>query len=63
MHDLKGPYLLYLGHEDNPLAIKTSRGIAQWRPEMCIGEHGSPLSLGLPKMHPAEAVERGAMTF
>ncbi len=63
MHDLEGPYLLYLGHEDNPLAIKTSRGIAQWRPEMCIGEHGSPLSLGLPKMRPAEAVERGARTF
>ncbi|SIO20244.1 Uncharacterized conserved protein, NAD-dependent epimerase/dehydratase family [Parasphingorhabdus marina DSM 22363] len=63
MHDLQGPYLLFLGHEDNPLAIKTSRGIAQWRPEICIGEHGNPLTLGLPKMRPEEAAQHGAKTF
>lgn len=63
MHDLKGPYLLFLGHEDKSLAIKTSRGIAQWRPELCVGEHGSPLTLDLPKMRPAEAAAKGARTF
>ncbi|MEO9469909.1 N-acetyltransferase DgcN [Parasphingorhabdus sp.] len=63
MFDLKTPYLLFLGHEANPLAIKTSRGIAQWRPDLCIGENGSQLTLDLPKFNPREAAEKGARTF
>tara|TARA_R110002096_G_scaffold166630_4_gene335967 strand:- start:447 stop:1463 length:1017 start_codon:yes stop_codon:yes gene_type:complete len=63
MHDLKSPYLLFLGFGDNPLAIKTSRGLAQWRPDICIGETGSPLSLGLQKMTPFEGAQAGAKTF
>lgn len=63
MYDLNSPYLLFLGHESNPLAIKTSRGIAQWRPDLCIGEHGSELTLDLPKLNPGEAAEKGARTF
>ncbi len=60
---LETPYLLYLGRTDSPLAIKTSRGIAQWRPQQCIGEFGGNLSLGLPKMSPHEAAKAGARTF
>jgi len=63
MYNLKTPYLLFLGHDDNPLAIKISRGIAQWRPDQCVGEYGRQLTLGLPKMSPQEAVKQGAKTF
>ncbi|MEP2988274.1 MAG: DUF1611 domain-containing protein [Parasphingorhabdus sp.] len=63
MYKIKTPYLLYLGQGDNPLTIKTSRGIAHWRPELCVGEMGSPLTLGLPKMSATEAVRNGAKTF
>ncbi|MEZ5758715.1 MAG: DUF1611 domain-containing protein [Emcibacteraceae bacterium] len=63
---LKAPYLLFLGCGDNELSIKTSRGIAVWNPEVCLGEiagGNSPLTLGLPKMSVKEAAEKGAKTF
>ncbi len=63
MRNLTGPYLLYLGNGDNPLEIKTSRGIAQWRPDLCVGEYGTRLTLDLPQMTPAEAAAKGAKTF
>tara|TARA_R110002096_G_scaffold37759_4_gene104665 strand:- start:316 stop:1317 length:1002 start_codon:yes stop_codon:yes gene_type:complete len=63
MHQVKSPYLLFLGHTDNPLAIKTSRGIAQWCPDKCVGETHGNLSVGLQKMTPTEAVSAGAKTF
>ena len=63
MPELKTPYLLYLGTSDNPLSIKISRGLAEWRPEYCVGETGGKLTLGLRKMSPAEAVAAGAKTF
>jgi len=63
MNALKSPYLLFLGQGDNPLAIKTSRGLAQWRPDLCVGETGAPLSLGLKKMTPTEGAKAGAKTF
>ena len=64
MQLLKSPYLLFLGHSDNPLAIKTSRGLAEWRPDLCIGEiSGSSLSLGLKRMTPHESVREGAKTL
>ncbi|NQZ27874.1 MAG: DUF1611 domain-containing protein [Colwellia sp.] len=60
------PYLLYLGDANKPLAIKTSRGIAQWRPELCLGEYahaGNPLTLYLARLTPKEAKSLGAKTF
>ena len=63
VYDIKTPYLLYLGHGENPLTIKTSRGIADWRPDLCVGEIGGPLTLGLPKMTAIEAVHNGAATM
>lgn len=63
---IKAPYLLYLGSTVDPLAIKTSRGIAMFRPEDAIGEfvrEGGPLSLGLPQMGFAEAAAAGARTL
>jgi uncharacterized NAD-dependent epimerase/dehydratase family protein len=60
------PYLLYLGNASDELAIKTSRGIAVWRPNDCVGEHrGSEtqLTLGLPHLGFAEAASKGARTM
>jgi uncharacterized NAD-dependent epimerase/dehydratase family protein len=63
---IPAPYLLYLGHSADPLAIKTSRGVAMFRPEDCVGEFrhdDCPLTLGLPRMSMAEAVAAGARTL
>ena len=60
------PYLLYLGNSSDPVAIKTSRGIAVFRPEICVGEFrhdDCPLTLDLPRLGFAEAVEKGARTL
>ncbi len=64
--DFKAPYLLFLGCEDSPLAIKMSRGLAQWRPEVCIGEIADPscdLTLGLKQLSIDAAVASGAQSF
>lgn len=60
------PYLLYLGNPKDELSVKTSRGVAVWRPELCVGEYrsgGSPITLGLPHLDFADAVEKGARTL
>ncbi len=63
MLSIERPYLLFLGNSADALAPKTSRGIAEWRPDLCVGEYGDPLTLGLPKMSPAQAAAAGAKTF
>ena len=63
---IKAPYLLFLGNENLPLSIKMSRGIAQWRPELCVGETSAPscnLSVGLKKLSMDAAVAAGARTL
>ena len=60
------PYLLYLGSVTDPLSIKTSRGIAMFRPDDCVAEYareGAGLTLDLPRMTMAEAVAAGARTM
>ena len=60
------PYLLYLGAAKDELSIKTSRGVAFWRPKLCVGEHqrlGCEVTLGLPRLGFAEAVAKGARTL
>jgi uncharacterized NAD-dependent epimerase/dehydratase family protein len=60
------PFLLYLGDSQDELSVKTSRGVADWRPELCVGEHRGPrctLTLGLPHLDFAEAVAKGAKTL
>jgi uncharacterized NAD-dependent epimerase/dehydratase family protein len=59
------PLLLYLGHNADPMGIKTSRGLAIFAPEKCIGEFrhdDCPLTLGLPRMTMVEGVAAGART-
>ena len=63
---IPGPYLLYLGHSSDPVAVKTSRGLATFRREDCVGEFrhdDCPLSLGLPRLTMVGGVEAGARTL
>src|SRR3954470_20760677 len=63
---IPAPFLLYLGHSADPLAIKTSRGVAMFRSEDCVGEFrhdDSPLTLGLQRLGMKEAVAAGARTL
>lgn len=63
---IASPYLLYLGNVSDELSVKTSRGLAVFRPEECVGEfrHDTcELTLGLPRMSFAEAASAGARTL
>ena len=63
---IASPYLLSLGHVNDEVGIKTSRGLAVFRPDDCVGEFrhdDCELSLGLPRMGFAEAVAAGARTL
>lgn len=63
---IPAPFLLYLGHNADPLSIKTSRGVAMFRREDCVGEFrhdDCPQTLGLPRLGMREAVAAGARTL
>ena len=60
---LPQPYLLFLGDTVEAGFAKTAFGLRDWAPQLCVGEFGLPNSrvdLGLPKLTPAEAADRGA---
>ncbi|MCP4327159.1 MAG: DUF1611 domain-containing protein [Alphaproteobacteria bacterium] len=64
--EIRNPYLLFLGDAPDDLAAKTGRGIADWRPEWCLGELRLPAcktTLDLPTMSVATAAEAGAKTL
>jgi uncharacterized NAD-dependent epimerase/dehydratase family protein len=63
---IPAPFLLYLGHSQDFAGIKTSRGLAVFRPEDCVGEFrhdDCPLSVGMPRMTIAEGAAAGAKTL
>jgi len=63
---IDAPYLLYLGSSDDEIGIKTSRGLAAFRRDDCIGEFrhdDCPLTLGLPRLSIATACGKGAKTL
>ena len=63
---IPAPYLLYLGNSSDPVGIKTSRGLATFRPEDCVGEFrhdDCPLTLGLPRLGLEAGVAAGAKTL
>ena len=63
---IEAPFFLYLGHSTDPVGIKTSRGLATFRPHDCVGEFrhdDCPLTLGLPRLSMEEAAARGAKTL
>ena len=60
---LPQPYLLFLGDTVEAGFAKTAFGLRDWAPELCVGEFALPsarITLGLPKLRPAEAADRGA---
>lgn len=64
--DLPQPYLLFLGDVTEPGYAKTAFGLRDWARERCIGELScSPaaVTLGLPKLSPAQARAQGARSM
>ncbi len=64
--EIKSPYLLFLGSAADALAAKTSIGVAQWRPEKCVGQlrlKGCNADSGFPDMSVKQAVAKGAKTM
>ncbi len=63
---IQHPYLLFLGDAPDQLAAKTAQGIAQWRPDWCLGQlrlAGCKADLGLPELTLADARAEGAQTL
>jgi uncharacterized NAD-dependent epimerase/dehydratase family protein len=64
--EIKRNYVLFLGDAPDQLAAKTAQGIAQWRPEWCVGQMRLPncqADLGLPDVTLAEGRAKGAKTL
>jgi uncharacterized NAD-dependent epimerase/dehydratase family protein len=60
--ELKTPYLVLIGAEDDPTYAKTGLGIAQWRRQLVAGQMrfpGCSVDLGVPDMTVEEAVAAG----
>ena len=63
---LQAPYLVFLGDATDPLSIKMAKGVATWKPELCVGQYrlpGCSETANLPDMNISEAAEKGAKTF
>ncbi|MCG8449895.1 MAG: DUF1611 domain-containing protein, partial [Pirellulales bacterium] len=63
---IEQPYLLFLGDAPDQLAAKTAQGIADWHPEVCVGQlrfTDCNADLGLPDLSLSEGVEKGAKTL
>src|SRR5690606_14085524 len=63
---LPRPYLLFLGDVTHPAYAKTGFGLRDWAGEHCLGEfscEGATVTLGLPRLTPAEARARGARSL
>lgn len=63
---LPQPYLLFLGDSTEPGFAKTASGLVDWAPERCLAEYSLPgctVSVGLPRMTPAEARAAGARSL
>jgi len=64
--ELRKPYALYLGDVPDQLAAKTADGVADWRPEWCVGQvrlPGCGADCGLTDMTVTEAAAKGAGTL
>ena len=63
MHQLRKPYLLFLGDVQVKSDAKTAFGLRDWCAQDVIGEWALPqatVTLGLPSLAPAQAAQRGA---
>jgi hypothetical protein len=63
MHRLRKPYLLFLGDVKDNLTAKTAFGLKDWCGEHILGEWSLPgcgVTLGLERISPRDAAQRGA---
>jgi uncharacterized NAD-dependent epimerase/dehydratase family protein len=63
---LQAPYLLFIGDAKDELSIKMAKGVADWRPEQCIGEYsveGCTVSTGLDSVSISAAANKGAKSL
>jgi uncharacterized NAD-dependent epimerase/dehydratase family protein len=63
---IEGPYLLFLGSETSTTYAKTGAGLAQWRPELCMGQlrlAPDAVDLGLAEHTVTSAAAAGAKTL
>lgn len=63
---LPQPYLVFVGRETSPPFAKTAFGLRDWARERCVGEcalSADAVTLGLPRLTPAQARERGARSL
>lgn len=63
---IQAPYLLFLGDANDELSIKMAKGVADWRPEHCVGEYRlehCTVTTGQPAMDIKTAKAAGAKTF
>jgi uncharacterized NAD-dependent epimerase/dehydratase family protein len=63
---IQSPYLLFLGDEPSAVYAKTARGLAHWRPELCLAQcrvNGRGADLGLRELTPSDAAAEGAKTM
>lgn len=63
---IEAPYLLFLGDAADQLAAKVARGIADWRPDRCLGQlrlDGCHADLGLNELSIEAAIAGGARTL
>jgi len=63
---LQAPYLLFIGDAKDELSIKMAKGVADWRPEQCIGEYsveGCSVTTGLAAVSISSAAEKGAKSL
>ncbi len=64
--DIKKPYVLFLGDVHDQLAAKTADGVADWRPDWCLGQvrlEGCNADCGLTDLSVAEAAAKGGKTL
>ncbi len=64
--ELRPPYLILIGDDDDPTYAKTGFGIVHWRRDRVAGQlrfEGCPLDLGVPDMTVAEAAAAGVRTL
>jgi len=60
------PYLLFIGDAKDQLSIKLAQGVADWKPELAVGEWRMPgctVSTGIPETGLLQGVEKGAKTL
>jgi uncharacterized NAD-dependent epimerase/dehydratase family protein len=64
--ELPQPYLLFLGDVTEPTYAKTAFGLRDWARERCVGEWSCSdrtVTLGLPRLSPAQAHASGARSI